>query len=836
MKKFVLPGIWILSLVTILPIFGMSPDAIIYRFPKDNAKWITPEATIILKFNQPVVSDQIQFDVIGTKSGIHAGDKILSRDRRTLIFKPQITFALGESVQVTVSDDRRPDRFRYEFSTAETVLDQTEMFRMHSHDSQTDLSPGRTVDSATTINGVSVPSDFPEIRAHRYGETAPGRIFLNTWHTSVGRYLIICENDGTPYFYRHYNTALADFKMHPSGVLSAFTMNPRCFMVLDDHYNQINTYRAGHGYWTDPHDLVLLPNGHALIIAFEWIDVDMSQLVQGGDPQAQVLGNHVQEVDSEGHVFFEFRCWDHYRIQDTPYKNLTSRSIDYTHTNSVAVDYDSHYVISVRHFNEITKVNRFTEEILWRLGGPYNQFEFINDFFKLDYQHHARPVPGKPNHYTIFDNGNHRDPAFSRAVEFRLDTVAMTAEKVWEFRHPEELFASGMGSAQRLPNGNTFIDWGRGPPASIACEVDSTGNILYETERLGISSYRSKRFEWEGMPDAPYLIAESHNDRIILIFNKFGDQNVNFYRIFSDTHEEPTTLLMTAEETLVHLTDLENNTTRYFRVTAVDSNGQQSAFSNTEEVEVQFVSPGQNLILNGNFSGGATFWTEQTSDQAEGRGTVTSGQYRMQIQNGGTDYSHIQILQDNIELVQGETYCFEFDARSDSIRIIEAKLTNRLDPLDNYSRTPLSLIHPQMMHFVYHFQMDDPGDYNARAVFNCGGSDSDVYLDNVSLRQVQNSDVEPPLQVVPQNAALHPNYPNPFNGSTQIRFDLPEQERVSLKIYDLLGREMAAPFNGIKQTGSHTILFQAADFPSGVYLLRMETPTMTQIRKMILMK
>lgn len=836
-------GVCIFSLLCLClpwPVCGIPSDRIHYQFPSPGAQWVTPNATLILKFNRPVAPDHIRFSAIGRKSGIHTGDKIHSDDYRTLIYRPETPFAPRETVQITVRDTQQATQLlHFAFSTSSGQPGPMETSEMGEQDVQSVQMQNRIIKdlgSITPINGISVPSDFPEIHVLKEEETAPGRIFFNTWFTTVGRYLIICENDGTPYFYRRFNTALADFKVHPSGVLSAFIMNPRSFMILNRHYDQTGTFAAGHGYLTDPHDLVLLPNGHALIIGFEWIDVDMSELVDGGDPRARVQGSHIQEVDHNGNVFFEFRCWDHYRIQDTPYKNLTSRTIDYTHTNSVAVDADGHYVISVRHFNEITKINRHTGHVIWRLGGPYNQFEFVNDPYELDYPHHARPVPGKPDHYTIFDNGNHRSPEFSRAVEFKVDTACWTAEKVWEFRHTPDLYASGMGSVQRLPNGNTFIDWGRGPPASIACEVDSNGRVLYETERIGIASYRSKRFEWEGMLQAPYLIAEPHNDRVVLIFNQFGNESVDHYHVYGDTLPEPTHLLMTSRTTSAVLTELTNNRTWFFRVASVDTNGHQSAFSNTEEVPVRFLAPDANQIINGDFSRGSAHWLNQNSNEAEGRGSVVSGQYHMQIENGGSDYSHIQVYQDNLEILEGETYGFKFDAWSDSAKVIDAKLIKKTDPSLNYGHIPLSFINQQAKHFSYEFTMESPNDFKTRVVFNCGGSDGDVYLDNISLMRTDPAGVESREREITETVTLHPNYPNPFNTSTRIRFVLCSPGPVTLKVYDLLGRQTDILIDETREAGSHSILFNGSDRGSGVYLIRLETSSEFRTRKIILMK
>ena len=97
-----------------------------------------------------------------------------------------------------------------------------------------------------------------------------------------------------------------------------------------------------------------------------------------------------------------------------PSQNAWRRTIDYVHINSIAIDYDSNIVISSRHLNELTKINRKTGAVMWRLGGAHNQFIFLNDSYGLSYQHDARPVPGKPDQYTVFDDGNFHSPAFSR--------------------------------------------------------------------------------------------------------------------------------------------------------------------------------------------------------------------------------------------------------------------------------------------------------------------------------------------------------------------------------------------------------------------------------------
>jgi len=79
---------------------------------------------------------------------------------------------------------------------------------------------------------------------------------------------------------------------------------------------------------------------------------------------------------------------------------------------------------------------------------------------------------------------------------------------------------------------------------------------------------------------------------------------------------------------------------------------------------------------------------------------------------------------------------------------------------------------------------------------------------------------------------LHQNYPNPFNPSTTIRFSLPQRSHVTLKVFDVLGREVARLVNEKKDAGEHRVVWDATGLPSGVYFYRLTTPTFSQTKKM----
>jgi hypothetical protein len=90
--------------------------------------------------------------------------------------------------------------------------------------------------------------------------------------------------------------------------------------------------------------------------------------------------------------------------------------------------------------------------------------------------------------------------------------------------------------------------------------------------------------------------------------------------------------------------------------------------------------------------------------------------------------------------------------------------------------------------------------------------------------------------VIPSQYSLSPNYPNPFNPTTVITYSIPKSGNISLKIYDLLGREVAALVNEIKQAGKYEVKFDGSKLASGIYLYRIQSRDFNLTRKMILIK
>jgi len=104
----------------------------------------------------------------------------------------------------------------------------------------------------------------------------------------------------------------------------------------------------------------------------------------------------------------------------------------------------------------------------------------------------------------------------------------------------------------------------------------------------------------------------------------------------------------------------------------------------------------------------------------------------------------------------------------------------------------------------------------------------------VSYYGVQKEGLE--IVQIPSNPTLYQNYPNPFNPATTIKYSVPDEQFVSIKLYNGLGQEIATIVEGIKQTGFYQMNFDASHLPSGIYFYTMKSGNTVKTQKMILQK
>ena len=305
-------------------------------------------------------------------------------------------------------------------------------------------------------------------------------------------YFMVVGNDGTPTQWKKLTEYPFDSRVLPDGrlgysVFQSAGTGPRATSTLhrlDSSMNAVDTLRGGNGYNIAMHGFDVLPNGNRLIICQENLRIDMSRIVEGGHPAADVQQMLVQEITPDGTVLFQFRTLDHLPITAS-YEDLKAASIRPFHLNAICEDHDGNFLMSIRHSSMIIKVNRKTGDVMWILGGKLNQFTFkgedeANAPTYFSYQHDIRRLPN--GNITMFDNGTQRKPQYSRGVEYKIDEVAKTCELVWEYRHVPDIYASLQGAMQTLPDGHRVIAWGSGVASGVASftEVDADKNVVFE--------------------------------------------------------------------------------------------------------------------------------------------------------------------------------------------------------------------------------------------------------------------------------------------------------------------------------------------------------------------
>jgi len=108
---------------------------------------------------------------------------------------------------------------------------------------------------------------------------------------------------------------------------------------------------------------------------------------------------------------------------------------------------------------------------------------------------------------------------------------------------------------------------------------------------------------------------------------------------------------------------------------------------------------------------------------------------------------------------------------------------------------------------------------------------------NAYLRPLSNiTTIDDKNLTLPESFSLHQNFPNPFNPGTKIKYSIPQSSKIIIKVFDVLGNEVATLVNEEKSVGTYELNWNAANLPSGVYLYQLKADSYLQTKKMILLK
>ena len=214
------------------------------------------------------------------------------------------------------------------------------------------------------------------------------------------------------------------------------------------------------------HDFERLANGNTLVLLWEPLPEELAARVQGGyradGEQPTMYGDLVQEVTPTGEVVYEWKSWEHLNVDEDIICPLEARR-EWTHGNALNVTPEGDLLVSYRLTSTVGIVDKASGEFRWKWGPG-----------EVYHQHH--PTFLDNGHVLIFDNGGHRrGPSHSRIVE--VDPA--TNEIAWQYVGSPiiSFYSYNISSAQRLPNGNTFIC--EGAPGRMF-EVTPAKEIVWE--------------------------------------------------------------------------------------------------------------------------------------------------------------------------------------------------------------------------------------------------------------------------------------------------------------------------------------------------------------------
>ena len=132
--------------------------------------------------------------------------------------------------------------------------------------------------------------------------------------------------------------------------------------------------------------------------------------------------------------------------------------------------------------------------------------------------------------------------------------------------------------------------------------------------------------------------------------------------------------------------------------------------------------------------------------------------------------------------------------------------------------------------------MNAYGDWTLNVVDGFAANDGVLNSWSLQITLDSPNDIEEEDNLTPDDFVLYQNYPNPFNPSTVINFYLPVSGDVTLKVYDILGREVVTLLNETKNAGSYDVTFNAGGLASGIYLYRIQAGSFVETKKMILLR
>ncbi|KAG8628800.1 hypothetical protein KVT40_002665 [Elsinoe batatas] len=327
------------------------------------------------------------------------------------------------------------------------------------------------------------------------------------------------------------------------------------WVVLNSSYEEQGRIGALNGLTADLHELVITPEGTALLTVYEAQEIPFYPVRQNESGTVHIWDCLFQEIDPvRNRLVFQWRASDHYSISDTFHDRLDTGTaddpFDWFHINSVQKDVLGNYLISARYTHSITYIEGKTGRVLWILGGKRNCFKGLHgaafpQTMRRLIEDRSMMLPSQQKQLlTLFDNGAEdfvHDREYSRGMLLEL-TYPMafgpslntqersglspdrdyTARLIRTYIHPENISSSSQGSMQLIESPTLGEDptvlIGYGFNAAYTT-FDANGTVLCDSrfapedtwETGDVQSYRTFQSRWIGRPNTDPTLVLSTN-------------------------------------------------------------------------------------------------------------------------------------------------------------------------------------------------------------------------------------------------------------------------------------------------------------------------------------
>ena len=339
-----------------------------------------------------------------------------------------------------------------------------------------------------------LPPPLAAVPARVSGRSSQALIFTDLRRTDQLSYWLFRDETGSVVWYYHEPPPFprGPVERLPGGNLISLDRESATIVEMTPLGEVVSRVPIGRG---EPHhDVTVLGDGRVIYPSRTFLTVDDS--ANGGAAETRFRVDHLHVYDpASGRVE---QVWDATEVWDVTDPNQHVQPDRYrrgspfgwwTHLNSVSAGPRGNLILSLRGRNQVISLSPDFRTIEWRLHGPDSDFAFPNPADRFYGQHTASQLAN--GNVLLFDNGWIRPEAeggrYSRALELRLDPAEGTAVKVWEYRTDPDTYSRKVGSAHRLSNGNTLVNFGYvdadHDPITIV-EVDAAGSEVFRLEEL----------------------------------------------------------------------------------------------------------------------------------------------------------------------------------------------------------------------------------------------------------------------------------------------------------------------------------------------------------------